>query len=582
MEYLRKINKEIILVVLVIFLASILRLLWLDKVPTAIGGDELTYIINAKALYLTGTDISGTWNPLSGFIFKYPAYTLPQAELPYLLLAPVVGATGFSLFDARITYAILSILTVLMMYLVTKELFSKEIGIVAGFIAAINPWFIYIGRTDYETNPAIFFFLLGLYVLLKAKGKRIYLSIPFLYFAFYSYIATKLAFVPFVLLACFYSWYFVNKKKYLKEYLIVFLASLVLVTVFAASFVFKVSSSPSRLGEILNPNDPAIVKQVDQIRKLSIQTPFTGIFENKITMYLRIVLTKIFKSFASDYLFVYGDNFFSILRHGMFYVLDAFFLLIGFAASYAKKRNAFWFVLTMTVIGIIPQVLHTADTGNMVIHLSLMFPFLIIFIAVGIWEVFKIFKNKYYFYGSIAITVLLYSFLIINFMNIYFFQFTLQDYFDFHVRPLAKYTVLAKQNRGEVVIYSNKSSDIFKKYLFYSNSYNKDTLLTIRKIYKSNTFTFENIKFLGCDNTIDPTKTSDTIIYDFECGNLSKDYPHLALSRLSDGGQNYEIFNDKICKSFSLKPYPSGITIGNFSIENMNAQKFCETYVTSH
>ena len=568
--------------ILVILLASFLRLLWIDRVPIAIGGDELTYIINAKSLFLTGSDISGTWNPLSGFIFRYPAYTLPQAELPYILLAPLVGLTPLSLFDARITYSLFSILTVVLIYFIAKELFNREVGFIAGIIAAINPWMVYIGRTDYEASPAILFFLVGLYILLKAKKEKILISIPFLFLAFYSYIGTKLAFIPFVFIACLYSYLVVNKKLYLKYYLVVFLASFLLVGLFAASFLFKVSSSPSRLGEVLTPNDPSIVKQVDEIRKITIQTPLTNIFENKITMYLRIVITKLFKSLSADYLFVSGDTFFSILRNGMFYILDAFFLLVGIAAVYSQKRKSFWFLLALVFISTFPQILHTADLGNMVFHLSLMFPFLVILIALGIWEIINIFKNKYYFYGSIAITTLLYTFLLFNFLNIYFFQWTLQDNFDFHVRTFSKYVSLASKNQQEVLIYSPSAPDIFKKYLFYTNSYNKDTYLTIRKIYKANKFNFGNLKFMGCDNTIDPTKTSDLIVYDFQCGNLKKDYSHLAISRLSDGGQNYEIYNDKICSQYPLKLYPSGITIGDFSIETMSASKFCETFVTSH
>jgi len=88
-----------------LFLAAILRFLWLDKIPVGIGGDELTYVFNAKAIFLTGSDISGTWNPLSAFIFHYPAYTTPQAELPYFLLTPIVGFLQFSLFNARVTFA---------------------------------------------------------------------------------------------------------------------------------------------------------------------------------------------------------------------------------------------------------------------------------------------------------------------------------------------------------------------------------------------------------------------------------------------------------------------------------------------
>ena len=567
--------------ILIVLLASFVRLLWIDKVPNAIGGDELTYIINAKSLALVGSDISGTWNPLSGFIFKYPAYTLPQAEFPYLLLAPIVGLTKLSLFDARITYSILSILSVLLIYLIAKELFDKKVGIIAGFIAAINPWLIYIGRTNYEASPAVFFFLLGLLVLLKAKEWKILWSIPFLFLAFYSYIGTKLSFLPFVLIACLFGYFVVNKKKYSKQYLIVLAASTLLIILFILSFVFKVSSSPSRLGEIFTPNDPLIAKQVDAIRHVSIQTPFTGIFENKFTIYSRIIITKLFKSLASDYLFVYGDNFFSILRHGMFYVLDAFFLLIGFAAAYAKRKKSFWFLIAIILISTFPQILHTADLGNMVFHLSLMFPFLVILIAVGVWEVLTLVKNKHYFYIVSAITVLLYIFFLFNFLNIYFFQWTMQGYYDFHVRLFSKYIALANQNNKPILIYSPSAPDIFKKYLFYSDSYNKNTYLKIRSIYKSDKFTFGNLKFVGCDNTIDPTQTSDLIVYDFNCGALKKDYKHLAIPRLSDGGQSYQIYNDSICSGLNLKRYPTNLSVDDFAIEDMRRQKFCETFITS-
>ena len=82
MEYLRKLKIENYLLLFVIILASILRLLWLDRVPSAIGGDELIYVLNAKSMLLSGSDLTGTWNPLSIFFFNYPPNQM-QAELPY-------------------------------------------------------------------------------------------------------------------------------------------------------------------------------------------------------------------------------------------------------------------------------------------------------------------------------------------------------------------------------------------------------------------------------------------------------------------------------------------------------------------
>lgn len=564
--------------ILIIILAFLLRFIWIDKVPNAVGGDELTYIVNARAMVLTGTDISGTWNPLTGFIFRYPAYTLPQAELPYFLIAPFVGLFGFSLFSVRIIFVLLSVLSVPLIYLITKTLFNKNAGLAAGFVMAVNPWSIYMARTSYESTPAIFFYLLAFYILLVFKSKKILLSIPVLFLAFYSYVGTKVSFLPFVFIIVLFSYYFSNKKKYKKEYLIVLASCLLLVAVFALS-VFT-TRGQSRVGELISLNASQISNEVDYVRKVSISNPLTSVFENKITIFARIILAKLFKSFSFDYLFIYGDQFYSILRHGFFYVLDALFLLIGFAASYKYKKSVFFLIFSLCLIGVLPQLLYSARTDNFSIHLSLALAILPIFIGVGIWETINLMKNKLYFKLSLLITGVLYLFLVLNFLNIYFYQFPLRGYFDFHVRLLAKYTALANLEGKEVTIYSPSTPDIFKKYLFYSNSYNKDTYLQIRKNYKSEKFKFQNINFVGCDRRIDPTLETSIIIYDSNCGTLPKEVKHLAIPRLSDGGESYQIFNDKICEGFNLKRYPQNIKIDDFAIESQNSQKFCETFIT--
>ncbi|HYM65193.1 MAG TPA: glycosyltransferase family 39 protein [Candidatus Sulfotelmatobacter sp.] len=565
--------------ILIILLAFLLRFLWIDKVPNAIGGDELTYIVNARAIFLTGTDISGTWYPLSGFIFKYPAYTLPQAELPYFLIAPFVGLFGFSFFSARIIFVLLSALSVYLIYLITKTLFNKNSALFASLLTAINPWSIYMGRTSYEETPAIFFFLLSFYLLLVLKGRKILLTIPFLFLAFYSYVATKISFLPFVLVVVLFSYFFVNKKKYLREYLIVLASSVALFLIFALA-VFT-TKGPSRAGDLISFNSPQISEQVDYVRKISMPSPLTFIFENKFTIFSRIVLTKLFKSLSFDYLFVYGDQFYSILRHGFFYVLDALFLVLGFAYSYSLKKRAFFLLTSIALIGILPQIAHSNSTDNFSIHLSLMFAIFPIFIGVGISETLNLFKNRIYYLASFLVIGFLYLFLVLNFLNIYFFQFPLGGYFDFHVRLLSKYASVAKQEGKDIVVYSPNATDIFKKYIFYTNNYNKNTYLEIRKDYKAQSFKFQKVSFAGCDRTIDPTSQREIVVYDFNCGTLPKEYKHIAIPRLSDGGQSYQIFNDTVCKGFNLKRYPSNLSIADFAIEDMSIQKFCETYITS-
>lgn len=563
---------------LIIILASVLRLWALGQVPSAIGGDELTYIVNAKAMFLTGSDISGTWNPLSAFIFNYPAYTTPQAELPYFLFAPIVGFFNFSLFAARITEVLFSIGSVIIIYFLGKELFGKRVGVLSGFIAAINPWLIYSGRTSYEMTFAMFFYCLGLYMLLKLKGWKILWSIPIFYLAFYSYIATKLIFIPFVLIAILYCYLVVNKKQFLKQYLIVFLLSILLVI--AYGFVL-IHSPASRLGEIFTPNAPSLMNQVDDIRKITMKSPLKNIFENKISEYLVVLVNKTFNITSFNYLFLAGDNFFSLYRSGLFYIIDVAFLLFGLAAAYKRKTKAFLLLIGLSLLALMPHVFHSSSLDNFTPHITLLFPFLIILIGVGIDEVLQICQNKRVFYAVSTIIIGLYLVSVLYFLNIYFFQFPLQGNFDFPVRLLSKYVSLSTKNNQPILIYSPNSHDILKKYLFYANDYNKNTFSTVQAIYKNNNFDFANIKFLGCDNTIDPTKINQTIIYDFNCGPLKQDYPRIVIPRLSDGGQSYDIFNDKVCQKYNLKGYPVDLKISDFSIEDQTTQKFCETFITN-
>jgi 4-amino-4-deoxy-L-arabinose transferase-like glycosyltransferase len=562
---------------LVIVLASVLRLLWLGQIPSAIGGDELTYIINAKSIFLIGSDLSGTWNPLSILLFHYPAYTMPQAELPYLLFAPIVGLFNFSLFSARITTALFSIGEVFVLYLLGKELFGKRVGISAGLIAAINPWLIYIGRTSYEMTFAMFFYGLALYILLKAKNWQILWSIPVLYLAFYSYIATKLIFIPFVLITLIYCYFVANKRKFLKQYLIVFGLVLLLVIF----YVFTLKSSPdSRLGEIFLPNSSSLTDPVDAIRNVTMSSPLKNVFENKITEYVNVLVTKTFNTTSFSYLFLTGDSFFSLYRNGLFYILDFVFLLLGLAAVYKRKAKVFFLLIAFSLIAILPHVFHSEKLDNFTPHITLLFPFLIIIIAVGIDELLSFYKNKWFFRTILSLVIFLYTLFVLYFLNIYFFQFPLQGNFDFHVRLLSKYVTLVGNNQP-VTIYSPNASDVFKKYLFYTNSYNKNTALQVQNLYKTNQFSFNNIKFLGCNNTINPTKIKGTVIYDFNCGALPKNYQRIVIPRLSDGGQSYDIFNDKICSQFNLKGYPSDLKISDFSIENQSMQKFCQTFITN-
>ena len=565
--------------ILVFLFAFLFRFIWLDKIPNAIGGDEIVYTLNAKASFLTGHDIFGTWFPVNGLLFRYPKGEA-QAELPYILNSFFVGPTDFSLFNSRAPNLIMGVLLVLFIFLVTRQLLGKNAAIFAALIASINPWLIYIGRTAYEAVPAMLFYFISFYILLKAKGWRILLAFPFLVAAFYSYIATKLIFLPFVFIIIIYVFIIINKKKYLKQYLALFTLCILFVVFFVVSL--KLNPQTARLNELLTPFDPAISREVDGIRKTSIQNPLIEIFVNKYTVFANIVVTKTLKSFSFDYLFVYGDEFFSIWRHGLFYYIDSLFLILGALFMFSKRRPVFFLFSTLSLIGIVPQVFHTADVANFSIHMTMTIPFLIILIGFGIDGLITYFKNRNKNYKLILTTLVLFVYLIstLNFANIYFFWYPLQGYFDFPVRIMSSYVLKASQNQ-KVTVYSNSSFDFFKKYIFYTNSYDRNTASQIANNLNSEKYSFGNVTFMSCNTPLDDTNKESLAIVDAKCIEEKIALPHLSIARLKDGGESFKIFNDRICKGVGLNRYASNIKLSDFSIEALPTDKFCQTFITS-
>jgi len=570
--------KKKLLILSIFLLAFTLRFLWLNVVPNAIGGDELTYVITSKAIYLTGSDISGTWNPLSAFLFNYPPAE-KQAELMYFLLLPFVGPFPFSILNVHLVGAILSFLTVVLIFLITKKLFGEKVAFIAAFLASVNPWFIFIGRTAYEMNPAVFFYLLFFYLILVLKNWKILLVIPVLLLAFYSYIATKLLFLPFVALTLIFAFYYLGLKKFKKQYLLVLGFSIV--TVIAFVFLLKLNSPSSRMSEILTPFSPIVAESVMSSRKTSINSPILSLVENKLTVFSKIVVSKTTNIFSFDYLFAHGDNFFSLYNHGLFYSLDLILLILGLFTLWSKKKRLFAYLIGFILISITPQIFF-ADFKNFTPHIALLFPFLIIIAALGAGEIISLLKKSRFFYLGVLLFLGIYLFSVVNFLNIYFFQFPLKGHMDFSLRVMSKYLVLAepiaKKDGMEIVVLSPRNSDLYKKFLFYGNIYNKENAALVSKNLKDKNPNYNGIEFIACNSEID-LNDKKLYVYNAECKPLDKRGEKLIISRPSDGGEQFSIYNDSICSKFDLDKFPLNANLSDFKIEQMNLDKFCKTFI---
>jgi len=337
--------------------------LWLDKIPTGISDDELDYVFNAKALFLSGSDISGTWNPLS---LKPPPLEYPKAELPYVFIAPIIGIFPFSLFYARLPYVFINTMLVLVLYFIAKKLFGKPQAIAIGLLAAINPWMIYFGRTAFDSPISSFFYFSSLLVLLYAKRHMLLLAIPLLFLAFFSYIGSKIVFLPFSIIIILFSWKYINKKRYTKVYIFILLMSLGIMAHYLFFSVFQPGSS--RTAEISTPFHYSIEQRVNKERKLSIESPINNLLENKISTYLKYSLEKYYGAFSPQLLFLYGDgrSTFSVWNHGLFFYIDVIFLIIGAYSLFKYHRKAS--LLLFAIVLISPPTYSIKHCGGELCH----------------------------------------------------------------------------------------------------------------------------------------------------------------------------------------------------------------------
>jgi 4-amino-4-deoxy-L-arabinose transferase-like glycosyltransferase len=569
-------------ILLVLLLAFILRFTWLSSIPTGITDDEAIFIINAKSVFLSGSDISGKWNPLS--FTPIPGLT-PMAEIPSLIMSPFVGIMPLSLVTSKLPYVLVSVLIVFYIYLITRKLVGDNEAILTALIAALNPWSIFVGRTAYDAPLAVSFYLLAFLSLLYLKKWKILLAFIPLFIAFYSYIGTKVIFVPYSVLIILFSWFFWNKKRFIKQYLALGALCLLLFTYFLITL--NSASTGSRLSEISSPNNPRFAKEVEVERQYSLKSPIRDVFANKYVIFGKDSIDKYFRVFSTEYLFLRGEgsSTLSIVNHGYFYYVDFIFLLIGFAVLFARNKKAWTILLGIILIAPLPSVVNNLQSGSFVLRSSMLFPILFILIGIGIAFSITYYKDKRIRLFVILALFLIYSLHLLNFLNIFFNRnpFHNSDAFSLSARVYSRYAELAREKNNEVIIVTSNPQKNFYMYLFHANALRKDSLKEIRENVNKGDYEFENVKFVNCDSNL---KYENNFIYignaTSRCGelNFDDDRKHLTIPRLSDGGPIMRIINDKVCSGVQLNIFQSDILVSDFNMEKIDRERFCRQFVT--
>ena len=559
--------------IIVFLLALFLRTIWLNRFPLGIAHDEINYLLNAKSIWLTGNFLPLTANALLSW--GKTNFDVVISELPSLVIAPFVGTFNFNLFTARFIYALISSFSCLFLFFIVRKLLGEKIAFWAGVALAVNPWSVFFGRTAFEFNFSLFFYLWGMYLVLTQGGKRIFWALPLFVAGFFSYLGAKLVFLPLIAILLLYKYF--NDKKDLKKCLIFGAASLVVFLSYYLTLPYQPAGT--RKGELAILNWESLSGQVNTERLHAIQNPFLDVFSNKGISFFRNTANTYIGAFSTLYLFEKGEvrGAYSLWQHGTFYFIDFFLILLGLVYLFSLNKKAFWLIIAIILISPTVSAIDLVEVSY-AIRSFLMFPFLASLVGIGLYFVVTKFPARRL---SIFLLGSLYLLSIVNFLYLYFYRYSVygSEGWFFSERILAKYlqTAVVYPKISTIYVVTYEPKIVFEEFLFYGNFYNKKTASQINQKLKEKKFEYEKIVFT--DSCPKLQGKDVVIISEAKQGCFEKKSGDSAILSLTDAGQIYNISLDPICTNYTRSQY---YQVGNFQdleIEKMNEGLFCIKWI---
>lgn len=282
-------------------LAGFLRLYNLGKSPPGLNQDEATNAWNAYCLLKTGTDQTGVSWP----VFYMRCLGGNSSTLFIYFMIPFQAIGGLNIFTTRLPGAAAGIFTVFVIYLAGKRLFDRQVGLMAAFLLALNPWQIQQGRWGHEATLCALLGITPLAMLLWARmpiyNDKNNSSRPFLaVFAgiaagicCYGYQAVRI-FIPvflslMVLLTLPGWWRFIKTRKGI-------------VSIAAFVFGFLITFGPLAWQHIFHPEG------ISQ-RSMALEKVGFSLSDESIWITIKNVLNRYIHHFGPDFLFIHGDHY---------------------------------------------------------------------------------------------------------------------------------------------------------------------------------------------------------------------------------------------------------------------------------
>ena len=416
---MKKITIYILLIIAVI-LAILTRFYKLGVAPKGLYLDEAGQGYSAYSILKTGKDEFGKSFPIvfrSFNDFKTPVYIY--------LVVPLIPLFGLTAFTVRFPSFFFSILTIPLLYLLIKELINSTsqkikidkkttdlVAIISSLLLSISPWHILFGRTNFECNVALFFYLFGVYLFFKSLKKPKLLIASALSFAIAipAYHAQRII-TPLTLIALFIKYRkTVLDTKHIKSFIIG-----ILVGIIVCLPTVLVAFTPGFLARASGLNIFSHNKYLPAGYNLTYTGIFNWFINNSFLLSLKEFLSLYFSYLLPRNMFILGDYGprSSFPQLSTFFLWQFPFYIYGIYLLIKNKQlgNLRWFTIFLLLISPLPAAV-TRDPYSSIRSLQLVIPQTII-ISIGLSSlVSRILKSKTLtkiVFISFSISLIIYS-----------------------------------------------------------------------------------------------------------------------------------------------------------------------------
>ena len=459
-------KKILLFLILIIVLASGLRLWELGKVPSSPDWDEVALGYNAYSIMQTGRDEYGKFLPI--ILRSFDDY---KPALYAYLTIPSISIFGLNVTAVRLPSAVFGILTILAVFFLVKELFKKEnIALLTSFLLAISPWHIQFSRVAFEANVGVALNVFGILFFLKAFKKPWFLLLSSLIWGLSLHIyQSEKFFVPLligILLLSFIKEFLAIGKKYIYTALIIF----VIISMPLIHFTLTNKDALSRAkGVSIFSNTSIIEANTEKIARDGMNNDILGlVLDNRRVEFAKYIVGGYLAHLDLNWLFIKGD----IARHhapgmGLMYLVELPFLLIGIYSlvfgKFGKTTKMFivlWFLIVPIPASVTNDVPHAVRAINFL-------PVLQILTAIGVIYVLEKISNFQIRYLIFSLFFILFIFNFIYYLNQYFVQ---QNYFharywQYGYEGIVGNIVSTKKNYNKIIVSNTGTMD--QSYMFF-------------------------------------------------------------------------------------------------------------------